>query len=100
MCLIPIFPQGQSKLVDSRLVGNGFTYRTHAVLAIPRHIIPPSSLDNKFIVILPQLPKLCLLWKYKQAWMFNCLTVSASMDVLDECFQLLKKDKYPIIFSL
>lgn len=41
----PIFEyletESPSKLADSRLVGNGFTYRTHAVLALPSHIIPP-----------------------------------------------------------
>ena len=51
-----IFPQDPSKIADSRLVGNGFTYRTHAahaVIALPSHIIPPSSLDDKVVVILP-----------------------------------------------
>ena len=48
-----IFPQDPSKIADSRLVGNGFTYRTHAVLALPSHIIPPYSLDDKVVVILP-----------------------------------------------
>ena len=51
-----IFLKGPSKISDSRLTltGKGFTYRSHAVLAIPFHLLPPlSSIDDKFVVILP-----------------------------------------------
>ena len=93
MCLNPIFPQGPSKIADSRL-------------ALPRHIIPPSSLDDKFIVILsPEMTKeevhsylnFVYYGNTNKHGCYNCLTF---MDVLDECFQFLKRAKYPIIFSL